>query len=366
MNFEEFKENINQLDCKSKDNLKNIVENIVENIDITPENFNLWIDYVYSERILDIDFYNLPYAIDELYKTNDKLKFMLCCMLIESTCTKLPFITNLENYPLFRAKYEILKNTLVSVFNAVDNGIANCMALIMLNCDPKFTLLNDDELNRLILATNRKLSDIIKYLQTTHNINNSVYSELELLIDLATYMKNNEIYNKIEKLSTLPLNFSCKLFIAKYKLINNINISNDEINRLLSEKNQLYRIVSIFEQSGNINKLPLDEINQSEIAMSSMINWLVYPTELGKEPDEIELLGELDYNNYIYYIFKFKSNDFRIKDYMLGISGGYEKNKITSNSTGATFSNFEAVESDFMEQAKRIVNFITNYQNEKK
>lgn len=30
----------------------------------------------------------LPYLIDELYKTNDKIKFMLYCMLLEASCDK--------------------------------------------------------------------------------------------------------------------------------------------------------------------------------------------------------------------------------------------------------------------------------------
>ena len=43
---------------------------------------------------------------------------------------------------------------------------------------------------------------------------------------------------------------------------------------------------------------------------------------------------------------------------MIGISGGYSKDKITSITTGWTFSKFETVEEDFLKQGKDLVDFI--------
>lgn len=357
MNFDNFIKEVNQLNIKSKED----IQSFIENIDITSENVKEWIDGIFSEKISEIDFEKLPYVIDELYKSNDKLRFMLCCMLIESTCMDLPFITNLENYPLFQAKYEMLKPTLITVYSTVDNGIANCMALILLHNDPEFSLLEKDEKDKLIEATNRKLGDIIGYLKNTKEINPLVYRDLEVIIDLANYMDNEAIKEKIEEIQILPLDATCKLFLAKYKLIHKMNITADEIESLIANKKDVDRVVSIFEKYGGIDKLPMDRITQEDIAEAAMINWLSYPTELGKEPDEIELLGKLELDNIIYYIYRFKCSSFRIKDYMLAVAGGYEKDKLTSNTTGVTFSKFEPVKTDFMQQAKEIVEFISGY-----
>lgn len=92
-----------------------------------------------------------------------------------------------------------------------------------------------------------------------------------------------------------------------------------------------------------------------------MIKWLEYPTELGKAPDEIELLGAFEFNEHTYYAYKFKSNDFITKDFMLGIVGGYEKNKLTAVTTGGTFSKFEVLKEDYMEQAAELAQFIYDY-----
>ncbi|MBO5349354.1 MAG: hypothetical protein J6A89_06010 [Clostridia bacterium] len=357
MNFEKLKEKINNLNCESTEELKNFEENI----DITLDDFNNLVEDIFSDKIEELDLNKIPYVIDELYQSNDQIKFMLCCILIEATCFDLPFITNLEDYPLFKEKYETLKNTLVTVYEAVDNCVANCMALIILNNDPTFELLDQEQKEILINATNRKLQDIINYLKNSENIDNTVYQDLELIIDLASYMNDRKINKQIEELSSLPLDFSCSLFIAKYKLINNISIKSEEIEKLIQDKKEIDRVVSVFEKNGGNNLLAKMEIKQEEIAKSAMINWLEYPTELGEEPDDIELLGTLDLNGEIVYIYKFKSHIFDDKGYMIGISGGYERDKITSMTTGLTFSKFETLENDFMKQGKELVEFINEY-----
>ena len=96
----------------------------------------------------------LPYVIDVLYQSNNKFNFMLGCMLLEATCSNLPFLTNLENHRLFTEKYEVLVKPLIRVFEAVNNGISNCMALIILNNDPKFTLLQTEEKQHLAQVYN--------------------------------------------------------------------------------------------------------------------------------------------------------------------------------------------------------------------
>ena len=232
MNFEKLREEINNLNIETQEELKNIVVNI----DIRPENIDLWIDDIFSDKIDGLDFEKLPYLIEELYKSDDKFKFMLCCMLIESTCEYLPFLPNLEEYPLFKEKFKTLKHTLITVYEHVDNGIANCMALIILNNDPEFKMFNDDEKDNIANNTVRKLTDIINYIKNNEVIDDSVYRDLEIIIDLSIYLDDKKIDELIKELSKFNLNFECKLFIVKYKLINNLVVNSNEIAELLKSE----------------------------------------------------------------------------------------------------------------------------------
>ena len=354
MKFEELREKINGLNCESREALKDFESTL----EITGEDFNELAESIFSDKVQTLDLNKLPYAIDALYQTNDQLRFMVCCMLIEATCFDLPFMTNLENYPLFEAKYETLKHTLLTVYDAIDSGIANCMTLIILNNDPTFQLMESEEKEILVKATNRKLKEIIEFLKTADEINSEGYREVELIIDLATYMDDEEIDKQIEELQTVPLNFSCQLFIAKYKLVNKKNISQNEIEKLIQNRKEIERVVSIFENNGGNDLLKNMQITQEEIALSNMISWLEYPTELGKEPDEIILAGTFENDDGVVYVYKFRSDVFPDRGYMIGISGAYAKNTITAKTSGNTFSKFETIQDDFIKQGKEIVEFI--------
>ena len=74
------------------------------------------------------------------------------------------------------------------------------------------------------------------------------------------------------------------------------------------------------------------------LAKSDLVHWLMYPTELGKAPDQIEYLGKITYlfKKDIYYVFKFRSDSESLGDDL--------KNKWLigwSNADGGTFSNFD-------------------------
>jgi hypothetical protein len=110
----------------------------------------------------------------------------------------------------------------------------------------------------------------------------------------------------------------------------------------------------LFTQLSALNKyqlFPKSELQQSKLAESDMVNWLTFPTELGRAPDHIELMKtvELDAgtNNggiFVYYIFRFKTDPphWSAEDeWMAGISGPFRKDDFpTMYSWGDTFSTF--------------------------
>ena len=355
MNFSKLIERVNGINPEDKNN---IIE-IVNEIDIDENNFGQWVDNIFSDQINLFDMGKLPYLIDELYKSTDKLKFMLCCMLLESTCDKLEFITNLENYPLFVAKFEALVNTLTTVYERVDNGIANCASVIIINNDPKFSYFDDELKNRIINATKRKLKDILDYLKT-ENINPLVYEDLEVIVDLSCYLNNQEISNIIDEIDNLGKNGNADIFIIKYKAINNMKVSNEKLEMLKQDSERLWLLYNILEKL-NMNNTYLNDVSQESIAKSNMITWLKYPTELGSIPDQIELLGEFICHNTKCFAYKFSKKDFSISGELLGVSGGFPIDKISSVSTGYTFSKFENVSDDWQKQSTELVEFMINY-----
>ena len=68
-----------------------------------------------------------------------------------------------------------------------------------------------------------------------------------------------------------------------------------------------------------------------------MINWLAFPTKLGKAPSRIECVGDFILYDMTYYIFKYKTGIFG--QWLVGVSGGFWGDG--TKSCGDTFSNFK-------------------------
>jgi hypothetical protein len=66
------------------------------------------------------------------------------------------------------------------------------------------------------------------------------------------------------------------------------------------------------EEHNKTNLFPKEYYSIEHGAESEMVNWLLFPTELGSIPDEIEhakkVIIDFDGNNVIYHVFKFRMN----------------------------------------------------------
>lgn len=95
------------------------------------------------------------------------------------------------------------------------------------------------------------------------------------------------------------------------------------------------------EKNGLIEMFPKELDDEVYLAKSDLVHWLCYPTELGKEPDEIEFLGKAKKHKEVFHVFKYKSNSDKLPEekhnvWLVGWSG----------SEGGTFSDFDLL-SDF-------------------
>ena len=97
---------------------------------------------------------------------------------------------------------------------------------------------------------------------------------------------------------------------------------------------------AILKQYGLQSLFPAELSTPEYLAKSDLVHWLTYPTELGKQPDEIEYLGKVKKKEE-YYIFRYISDSDNLGDDL--------KNQWLigwSNDEGGTFSNFDLY-SDF-------------------
>jgi len=337
------------------------IDNIIEQWEITDEETDEMVENL-VEFMDKIDLNILPYVLESLYKSNDKFKFFMFCQILMQKQDELPFITPLENIPLFEAKYEMLLPTLIEVSKAY-NGIADCMYLILLNSDPFGNFLDEELRNELLESINEKFESLIDYIKNNEEVDDSAYSTLELLLDISTHINNEKSFELIEKIGKLKLNVDSLLFLIKFQAINNIEIDQSMVKWIVEDDYNAYRLLEILERIRKTEILPEGILTQEKIAMANMIHWLIYSTELGKEPEHIELVDTLEKENTVFYIYKFKAQDgkFKERNYMLGISGGYEKGVVTTQTTGYTFSNFEEIQDDYKKQAECIIELIASH-----
>lgn len=103
-------------------------------------------------------------------------------------------------------------------------------------------------------------------------------------------------------------------------------------------KDQVYacRIFDCLNSRGLSYMIPEFLKDEQYLAKSSMLTWLLYPTELGMLPDEIQFVGKVKKRKEEYYVYKFKSGSENLSEdrknvWLVGWANSHSK----------TFSNFD-------------------------
>ena len=113
------------------------------------------------------------------------------------------------------------------------------------------------------------------------------------------------------------------------------------------------------KDQGREDVFPARFRTQAAFAEARMVDWLVYPTELGRPPDRIELMKVVTSERretggpFDTYVFRFRSNhpSFREKGWMAGVAGPFRRaDAPTADDLGGTFSKFEKWESQSAEE----------------
>ena len=336
------------------------MDEAINNWQIDVDNMDGFIEEL-SDNYSELCMEHVPFAIESLYKSDEKIKTMVFCMLFEFTCMDLPYVTNLENLPLFQAKLEYIYHTLAEVFSACFNGIGDCVGLIILNFDPEMSLAKPEEKQGVISGVQKRLELLYKYVSENGSVGEEIVSALSITLDMAARLNNNEIFGYLRKLSELPLDLESELFLIKAMALNDMSVSLESINRLVEF--DASRLIRILGSIGRMDLLNGSSITQEKIAYAEMRTWLRHPSECGETLDKLEVVDTLIYEEHLYYIFKYTSTAPKLQErgFMIAVAGGYDKDAISANETGHTFSDFAPIGDNYKEQAVGIIEMIAGY-----
>lgn len=194
-----------------------------------------------------------------------------------------------------------------------------------------------------------KLSDDAKALITAHltaelkrYLNNDqltadCVNNLELIADICRYFADDTIIGLLQEVLKQGYN-NITYYATDTLLYLGQNVPTEIIVALAHNLEYANLTYDLLKKHDKQDLLPKECSTPEYLAKSDMVHWLMYPTELGKEPDEIEYIGKITYlfKKEVYYVFKYRSNSDRLDDNL--------KNKWLigwSSEDGGTFSNFD-------------------------
>jgi hypothetical protein len=183
--------------------------------------------------------------------------------------------------------------------------------------------------------------------------NNDEYLEIRqaagVYFDLAGYIDSQEVYLVLRNLMKVK-DMRLKMFAALSLLRLGKSIRAEDPLEIAADSEVRNWFYISLEKLGKVDTFPEKYKTQKAFAESNMVDWLVYPTELGRVPDHIELMNIFDNGEEEYYIFRFKCDDDE-EGWLAAVSGPYEKSEIPTTSAGGfTFSHFEKWESKTPEE----------------
>lgn len=150
-----------------------------------------------------------------------------------------------------------------------------------------------------------------------------------------------------------------RLIAAKYiamkdvleKLPTGLDVDEKEILAIANVPSLRVALYLALEEYDRQNLFPCDLLTEEKGAESHLVNWLEFPTELGRPPEDILLMKivEMDDANVRihYYAFKFKTSApswARKIGWMMGICGPYDYKSLPFDIPSRIFSRFNPLE----------------------
>jgi hypothetical protein len=180
-----------------------------------------------------------------------------------------------------------------------------------------------------------------------------------LLLDMFGYVSTPAIIAELRE--ALGYHDPRLTFFASISLLRlGVSVDSQHIRDLAASDEVRGWLYTRLKELGKSEMFPEEHYTQAAFARSDMVQWLIYPTELGRVPDQIELMkvvsadtgtpdGILDY-----YVFRFRTHPPHWASehgWTAGVSGPYLRSQAPSvTAPSGTFSSFEPWDSKTPEE----------------
>lgn len=185
------------------------------------------------------------------------------------------------------------------------------------------------------LLTEYVVEDVTRLLADEDHLDEDKITALEYAVDVCKHFIDERLLGLLEKIMLLKFN-RIRYYAMETLLENGKAVSAETVRELAEDLTYAELTFTVLHNYGKESLFPKKFATPEYLAKSDMVHWLNYPTELNREPDEIELLGAIRVKRELYHVFKFKSNSENLSEdlqneYLIGWSGD----------CGGTFSNFD-------------------------
>lgn len=178
-------------------------------------------------------------------------------------------------------------------------------------------------------------SEIKRYLSSASD--EAIANNLEFACDVARYFMNDTLISLLYDVLKLEKN-NISYYAVASLLDAHRSVPQEIISALAHDLVHAELTYLLLKKHGLLSMFPEDLNAPEYLAKSNLVHWLIYPTELGKEPDRIEFLGKVKKKE-VYYVFRFTSDSDNLGEDLK------EKWLIGwSSEEGGTFSNFDLYE----------------------
>lgn len=201
------------------------------------------------------------------------------------------------------------------------------------------------------LLANHLASEMKRYLDST--LDEDMIDAMELACDVCGYFMNDTLAALLQDALKLgKANISYYAISSLLKSDRPFSPDPSVIAELADNVEYASLTYALLKSHGMANQFPEALATPEYLAKSDMIHWLIYPTELGMIPDEIECLGKVKKKEE-YYIFRFRSESKNLDDETKGkwLIGW-------SSEEGGTFSNFDLYQSFEKETLEKTLKYI--------
>lgn len=109
-----------------------------------------------------------------------------------------------------------------------------------------------------------------------------------------------------------------------------------------------FKLYERLQDLGKMEYFPEEHNNHESLAESDLVNWLMHPNELKNAPDEIEAVTNIEDEDGIYFLFRYRTHEphwAADRGWLSGLAGPYAPDRKRIFRGTCTFSNMTPIDS---------------------